>query len=282
MGSVGTPFNGTNVIPQNTERVSVPQYNQDHLIHEGSVKRKRANNKTNDNPSSNCKRKAYDEDDDEIFSDNNLETDTSSNTSDGSSNLGSSQSKQIHSSKDYKQPPVVVTLNNKLTLLQIKSLINKENLEVTYKCNGKHVTIIPKKIEAHAKMIEVLNSVGAEFHTYARKSEIKPKIVLKGLPVLPVEVISNEILRHNIKTNSIYMPRAKTNNNLNTVTYLITVDSLSDLKEIIKIKYISCIVVTWEKYIKKQKITQCFNCQKFGHGKSNCHRITICMKYMCK
>lgn len=151
-----------------------------------------------------------------------------------------------------------------------------------YKYNGKYVAIVPKKVEAHDKIIEVLKSEEAEFHTYARKSEIKPKIVLKGLPVLPVEVISNEIHSHNIKTNSIYMLRAKTNNNLNSATYLITVDNLTTLRKMNKIKYISCIVIKWEKYIKKTEITQCYNCQKFGHGKSNCHRITICMKCACK
>ncbi|KAK0074764.1 hypothetical protein PV325_007836 [Microctonus aethiopoides] len=118
---------------------------------------------------------------------------------------------------------------------------NNVDTKVTYECNGNYVAIVPKKIEAHDKIIEVLKSEEAEFHTYARKSEIKPKIVLKGLPVLPVEVTSNEIHSLNIKTNNIYMLRAKTNNNLNSATYLVTVDNLTTLNEIIKIKYIYCI-----------------------------------------
>ncbi|KAK0072947.1 hypothetical protein PV326_013952, partial [Microctonus aethiopoides] len=191
----------TDVFPQSTVRFSVPHQERDQLNYEGSVKRKRACKKTTDNPSSKCKKKAYDDDDDDEIFSDN-NVDTSSNTSDDNFNLGFNQPKQTHSTKENKQPP---------------------------------------KIEAHDKIIEVLKSEEAEFHTYARKSEIKPKIVLKGLPVLPVEVTSNEIHSLNIKTNNIYMLRAKTNNNLNSATYLVTVDNLTTLNEIIKIKYIYCI-----------------------------------------
>lgn len=49
MGSVGTPKNNTDVFPQSTVSFSVPHQKRDQLNHEGSVKRKRACNKTTDN-----------------------------------------------------------------------------------------------------------------------------------------------------------------------------------------------------------------------------------------
>lgn len=135
----------------------------------------------------------------------------------------------------------------------MKSSINKLNLEVTYKCNGKHVAIVPNNLDAHRKITEVLKSESAEFHTYARKCDIKPKIILEGLAVLPVEVVTNELQSHNIEVISIYMLRNINNTNLNLATYLVTIDNLTVSKEILKIGYISNIVIKWEKFIKKTK-----------------------------
>lgn len=160
----------------------------------------------------------------------------------------------------------------------MKSIINKLNLEVTYKGNGKIVTIVPNNFDTHTKIIEILRNENAEFQTYSRKSDIKPKILLKGLPMLPVEVIANELQSYNLKIISIYMLRNKNNINPNLATYLITVENLTILKELLKIKYISSIVIEWEKFLKRQRTTQCFNCQKFGHGEINCHHVTACMK----
>lgn len=74
------------------------------------------------------------------------------------------------------------------------------------------------------------------------------------------------------------MIRAKNNVNPNLATYLITLDNPTVLKEITKIKHIFQIEVQWDKYNKKQKITQCYKCQRFGHGRNNCHRMVVCMR----
>ncbi|KAK0156688.1 hypothetical protein PV327_011713, partial [Microctonus hyperodae] len=179
------------------------------------------------------KRKASN-DEEIIYSDNNNETDSSSEYSDDNFDIELNNPIITNNVTVTKQPPIVVSLTDKLTFLNIKTKINEIKLNVNYKCNGKFLAITPLNNEAHTKITEVLKNLKAEFHSYARKSEIKPKIILKGLPVLPIEVISNELQGININVTNIYMLRSKTNNNPNLATYLITVENTSILKEIIK------------------------------------------------
>ncbi|KAK0169478.1 hypothetical protein PV328_011989 [Microctonus aethiopoides] len=202
MGSAETPIINFEVLPQN--KVSDNNVmNQIHPNLDGPTKRKRECNLSNEKHSSKYKRIAH-SDDENIYSDNNIETDTRSVTSKDDYVNRNNETKHVHSENKVKQPPIVVNLSYKHTILQIKSIINNLKVEVTYRCNGRFVAVAPTDSTGHNKIIEALRSEGAEFDTYARKSEIKPKIILKGLPVLPVEIIDNELQGHKIKITSIF------------------------------------------------------------------------------
>ncbi|KAK0074491.1 hypothetical protein PV325_008270, partial [Microctonus aethiopoides] len=84
--------------------------------------------------------------------------------------------------KNKHQPPVVVTLNEELDFHAIHAIVNTICPSVKYKCNGKQVTLLIQDSVNYSKIIESLKIDGIKFHTYARKGDIKPKIILKGLP----------------------------------------------------------------------------------------------------
>lgn len=104
--------------------------------------------------------------------------------------------------------------------MEVKSLINKLNCDVNHKCNGKRAAIQTKEESAHSKIINLLEKEEASFHTYARKNEVNSKIILKGLPVIPTDIIKDEILSYQITPISIFMLRANDNYNVNQATYL--------------------------------------------------------------
>ncbi|KAK0077455.1 hypothetical protein PV325_003939, partial [Microctonus aethiopoides] len=117
--------------------------------------------------------------------DEDLESSLTSISTDVSSNNSTKiNSKNSHAivSITTRQPPIVVTLDDKHTPWN-------ENIE---------------------------------FHTYQRKEDRKSKIILKGLPRISTDEIHEELINHTINPLNIQLLRSKANNNVNTATYLIT------------------------------------------------------------
>lgn len=80
-------------------------------------------------------------------------------------------------------------------------------------------------------IIDLLLKHETDFCTFARKKGIKPKLVLKGLPLLPIKIVEEELLRQQIKPGSIHMIRNRNNQNINQTTYLVTVESIKITEE---------------------------------------------------
>lgn len=144
--------------------------------------------------------------------------------------------------------------------------------------NGRQLTIIGKNKSAHDNIITTLKNEFIEFHTYERKEDKKPKIVLKGLPLLPTDDIHEELIKYKVNPLSIHLIRAKNNTNVNQATYLITLNSINKLKQTKNIKYLCNMIIEWDRYKKSNKPTQCYNCQSFGHGSNNCYKTSKCVK----
>ncbi|KAK0078955.1 hypothetical protein PV325_001908 [Microctonus aethiopoides] len=94
---------------------------------------------------------------------------------------------------DSKQPPIVILLNETHTALSTQALVNKQYPNAICKNNGKTLTIHVKNKIDHGNIIRLLKSGNIEFHSYQRKEGRKPRIVLKGLPLLPTDDIHEEL-----------------------------------------------------------------------------------------
>ncbi|KAK0072970.1 hypothetical protein PV325_010468 [Microctonus aethiopoides] len=183
------------------------------------------------------------------------ETDFSDSESNKSSNCSNilnidadelnNQNKQSVKKVNY-QLPIVVTIDDKVSFLDIKNKIGLNNQYTTLKCNRKQVTLLTFNPSAFSEILHIFKTEGIQFHTYSRKGDIKPKVILKGLPVINTDFILEELSIQNIKPVNINLIRSKNNTNNSQATFLITVNDNDTLKEIVKMKQLSNIIVHWE------------------------------------
>ncbi|KAK0071468.1 hypothetical protein PV325_012839, partial [Microctonus aethiopoides] len=195
------------VVPTNTNNLTPVYYtdveeSSSHNNVVGYLKRKRESGITPEIISN--KLQKHENNDEELF--NNSDLNSNSSMDSGNSHVTKHVNERQNTATRQRVPTIVVTLTNNNTLLDLKSTIKKIAQEATYKCNGKQVSIQVKSDVLRNKIIELLAKHGADFHTFARKEDIQPKLVLKGLPVLPTETIKEELLRQQIKTVVLQVP----------------------------------------------------------------------------
>lgn len=146
-----------------------------------------------------------------------------------------------------------------------------------------------------SKLKQHLIEKAINFYTF-NESQNKPmKIVLSGLPIMPIsevidgikdEGVSSDIIKE-VKLLNIKKPRYD-----DQAVYLVyLVRGSIKLSELRKIKYILHAVVQWNYHINRRKgPTQCRKCQMYGHGTTHCfmdkkcahcsgdHDVTCCPK----
>jgi hypothetical protein len=118
------------------------------------------------------------------------------------------------------------------------------------------------------------------FFTHALDSKKPLRIVLLGLPNMPVEDVKqalaeNIIFPEDIKLMSIKKSRLLEHNNF--ILYFSKGSiTIGKLREIGRIESVS---VKWAYYdSKRHGPTQCRRCQAWGHGSANCHLPAACVK----
>lgn len=63
-----------------------------------------------------------------------------------------------------------------------------------------------------------------------------------------------------------------------TPIYLVFLKFETEVKRLLKIKYICSVKIKWLKFKNTRLATQGYNCQSFGHSSSHCHHKTKCVK----
>lgn len=120
-----------------------------------------------------------------------------------------------------------------------------------------------------------------EFFTHQLKQERLSKFVLYGLPRYDVadikeELKSKKLLPVEVKTLSIKASRYDSHTNY--IVYFKKSDQIK-IGQLREIKSLFRVIVHWNHYShKRNDITQCSNCQGFGHGTQNCFLDPICVK----
>lgn len=277
---MGTPVPSTNNGSSNSVNYMINQIKTGSLVANepvGQTKRKRGVGATSDIPAPKVKRNNSD-----IMNYSNDSDSESVNNSISSSENLNIQPNVDPNSKNIKnkfQPPIVISLNDNFTFADIHAKTKLIDNNIVYKYNGKQITLLITNQNTYEEVIIVLKIEGIKFHTYTRKSDIKPKVILKGLPPLfNTDEIKTELAAFNIAIENIKLLRNKNNTNSRQATYLVTVNNNNNLIEIIKIKQLFNVIICWEKFKKSSKSTQCYNCQRYGHGQTNCHHDAKCMR----
>lgn len=176
-----------------------------------------------------------------------------------------------------KMPPIVVT--HKVDDLQhfhttIKS-IAKNICKIRYLTNSINIQTFSKEDFQNIKA--ALKSEHVDSFAHSPKDERFKKIVLKAAPFLLTEDIKDTLRANNIDViDCIPMKSKKTGKQ--SSSFLVTTNNATNLKKFQDVKAIDHVMVKWEFYSKPKKLSQCFNCQRYGHGSNNCNYKARCVK----
>lgn len=130
-------------------------------------------------------------------------------------------------------------------------------------------------------MTKYLKENKIEFFSYMSKNNRPYKVVLSGLEKMDPNKLKQDLINVNLQVLDVKPVFKKTEYNKEIILYIIYLKkgsiTLKDLKE--KYKSIDYIRVKWSYQSKQQhKITQCYNCQMYGHGSNHCNIKTFCAK----
>lgn len=118
-----------------------------------------------------------------------------------------------------------------------------------------------------------------EFFTYATKSEKPYKALLFGLDKQDPQTVKNHLNNMGLKCLDVKLVLKKGVRNLEYVIFVVYFQRQTITMKELRHNYsiIEYVKVKWEfQKSNKSQITQCYNCQLFGHGSSRCRVKTFC------
>lgn len=127
--------------------------------------------------------------------------------------------------------------------------------------------------------IKQLKEKNMEFFSYTSKNNRPYKVVLSGLDKIEPEKVKTGLLKLGLKCLEVKIVCRKFDNNRETIFYIVYLrkgsTNITELRN--NIKSINYIRIKWSYQSKiPNKVTQCYNCQMFGHGAYNCNIKTFC------
>lgn len=174
-----------------------------------------------------------------------------------------------------KIPPITIL---KCKMQEIQEICNKSKIkEYSLRKMSIGIKLFCSTKESHELMCNTLTGK-YEFFTFATKEEKPFKVVLMGLDTLDTETLKSKLIALGLKCLDVKIVQRKTQYST-YVIYIVYLQrktiTLKELRE--KFDIIDYIKVKWDyKINKKNNITQCYNCQMFGHGSNRCRVKTFC------
>ncbi|XP_045482152.1 uncharacterized protein LOC123686186 [Harmonia axyridis] len=150
----------------------------------------------------------------------------------------------------------------------LKKIVTNDNFTIRYYADETKIFI-----NNHVDYTNLRKSFKVDdikFYSFSPKEEKKKKIVVKAASFTSEEEIKERILSdYNMKSDDVSCLKMKGKNG-QSHSFLVSVPKTTNLKELTKTKELDHIKLEWQRYSKKSKAPQCFRCQRFGHGSSNC------------
>ena len=171
-------------------------------------------------------------------------------------------------------PPIVVDAKHHFTT--VMQIVGR-NSDYRFKRMSIGTKIECDTLEDYKRVNDVLTAAKFEFFSHPIKDPRAYKLVVFGLPVIPIDEIRSE-LKENYCVDILNIREIKTKRSTkNDALYIIEFsrDSIAK-KDVMKIKYICKVRVDWRNPQKRKGPTQCTISFMYGHGASNCHRKNVC------
>lgn len=179
--------------------------------------------------------------------------------------------------KSINPPPIVINneqIKDKLAFhSEIATLTNHK---FAIKPNNKNTRVIPQCDEQRQIIINYLNEKQIEYYSFTDAANQTKKIILKSGSYFTADDISSDLT--NNKINHIRVKQLKNKKGVISGSFLVYLNSNMSLKQVKEVKYLNNVKVQWQNYVQPNRVAQCFRCQQFGHGSSNCKLTPRCVK----
>lgn len=179
--------------------------------------------------------------------------------------------------KAVKPPPIIITSKvSDFTKFQ-KSINEITNGDYRIEYTSNNIKVYVSKMETFDALTNDLKTApNMEFYNHAPKNEKLNKLVIKAAPCMDPAEITNELKRSNVETVDCIQLKSRKKDT--SSSYLVSFNKTTSFNSVKKIDAIDHVKIKWEKYYKKNKVTQCHRCQQFGHGSKYCFRQPRCVK----
>lgn len=185
-----------------------------------------------------------------------------------------------------KQPKIRVPLiyimgssiNDVFQLLENCAIPRNEDFLLKH--NRTSVQFLTKSKEVFDKTVAALKTKSVQFFTHGTSDTIPAKFVLSGLPLADISKLKEELARFDIHPKDIkVLSTSKTSVGTYALYILYFPRGAVKIQDLRKIKALFNVVVSWRFYEKRiDDAAQCYRCQRFGHGSTNCNLAPKCVK----
>jgi hypothetical protein len=200
-----------------------------------------------------------------------------------SSGMGVKTEEEAVPERTCRPPPIILTSSANLIQLQkqLKSVV-KGDFEFRSTRNGTRV--ITKGMADSEAIKSYFTNNNLSFYTFFPKS-LKPiKAVIRYLPPnTPAEDISDGLVNQGFDVISVKQMTSTRRSSSEGVTtrnlpfFLITLPRTAKSQKIFKLPSLCHISISVEAYMAQTVLTQCHNCQQFGHVWTNCRQPPRCL-----
>lgn len=173
-------------------------------------------------------------------------------------------------------PPVIIAgplRNYSFMCKRIEEATGNDNFRLT--SNTKETRIILQTENDRQKVMKNLKDDNMPFHSYQARENRTKKVVLKAAPNMDPEEIKKDLSDKGIQVTNCIKMKSK---NPYSFSYLVTTPREENISSVKKIENVGHCKVKWETLVNRKRYTQCFRCQRFGHGALYCNNIPRCVK----
>lgn len=175
-------------------------------------------------------------------------------------------------------PPIWIELKEDWTHQKVKDIVDQHSKKyhLEYKGNNR-VKIQCHTTDGHQAVKGGLLKDNVAYHTFTRKDEKLPKVVIKGLPGSLLDSLTTEL--ESLGFPGAITTQIKLSKPVQCPPIIAQLPSGTDMAKFKQIRYLSNCAVTIERYrMSGNNCTQCYRCQSFGHASRNCNRPPRCVK----
>jgi len=177
-------------------------------------------------------------------------------------------------------PPIVlhgIEDLNKLKQL-IESSVEKEKYNISIGRNNS-TRIKATTIDDYKLIISKLKDSGLLGHTFTPKSELPFRIVIRGIhPSISTKDIEEELTQAGHKIRGKIVAAKHRIHHTSLPIHFVSLKRAPNNAEIYQLHSVCHCSVRIEAPRKNTNIVQCQRCQLYGHTKSNCFRLPMCVK----